>query len=89
MAHLGEDSSFGLLKTMLSVLLGLACLLGGWIIYSAEGFYSPTLFLTGTLMMPLGALVLGMGLAGGFGETRWDAGARSQIGELERRERLD
>jgi hypothetical protein len=89
MAHLREDSSLGLLKTMLSVLLGLACLLGGWIIYSGEGFYSPTLFLTGTLMMPLGVLVLGMGLAGGFGETRWDSRARRQTRELERRERLD
>jgi hypothetical protein len=89
MAHLREDSSLGLLKTMLSVLLGLACLLGGWIIYSGEGFYSPTLFLTGTLMMPLGVLVVGMGLAGGFGDTRWDARVRPQIGDLETRERLD
>ena len=56
------------LQMLLGILMGLALMLGGWIIFSSEGFYSPVLFLTGTLMMPLGLLMLGTSLTGGFGE---------------------
>jgi hypothetical protein len=63
------ESGTQTLKTLLGILVGLALLLGGWIIFSSEGFYSPVLFLTGTLMMPLGLLLLGTSLTGGFGES--------------------
>lgn len=63
------DSSTEILKTLVGILLGLAVLLGGWIIFSAEGFYSPMLFLTGTIMIPLGVLLLGTSLTGGLGES--------------------
>jgi predicted permease len=48
---------------LLGILLGLASLLAGWIVFSANGFYSPVLMLTGTLMMPLGLIILGMSLS--------------------------
>src|SRR5215510_1620411 len=69
--HLSEiiESGTQTLKTLLGIILGLASMLGGWIIFSSEGFYSPVLFLTGTLMMPLGLLLLGTSLTGGFGES--------------------
>jgi len=57
------------LQTLLGILMGLALMLGGWIIFSSEGFYSPVLFLTGTLMIPLGLLLLGTSMTGGFGES--------------------
>ncbi len=57
------------LQTLLGILVGLALMLGGWIIFSSEGFYSPILFLTGTLMIPLGLFLLGTSLTGGFGES--------------------
>ncbi len=63
------DSSTEILKTLVGVVLGLAILLGGWIVFSAEGFYSPMLFLIGTIMVPLGVLLLGTSLTGGFGES--------------------
>ncbi len=63
------DSSAEILKTLVGILLGLATLLGGWIIFSSNGFYSPLLFLTGTIMLPLGVLLLGTSLTGGFGES--------------------
>jgi hypothetical protein len=62
------DSSTQTLKTLLGILLGLASIIAGWIIFSANGFYSPVLMLTGTLMMPLGLILFGTGLTGGFGE---------------------
>jgi len=62
------ESGTQTLKMLLGILMGLALMLGGWIIFSSEGFYSPVLFLTGTLMMPLGLLMLGTTLTGGFGE---------------------
>ncbi len=71
------------LKMLLGILLGLASVLGGWIIYFSEGFYSPVLFLTGTLMMPLGLLLLGTSLTGGFGESPRDA-----LDRYSRRKRL-
>jgi len=63
------ESGTKTLQTLLGILMGLALMLGGWIIFSSEGFYSPVLFLTGTLMMPLGLLLLGTSLTGGFGES--------------------
>ncbi len=73
-----EDPSADMLKTIVGVLLGLATFLGGWIIFSADGFYSPLLFLTGTLMLPLGVLVLGTSLTGGLGESPRSMLARHQ-----------
>jgi len=63
------DSDSQTLKTVLGILLGLASMLAGWLIFSSEGFYSPALFLTGVLMMPGGLLLLGTTLTGGFGES--------------------
>ncbi len=80
------DSSTEILKTLVGVLLGLATLLGGWIIFSAEGFYSPMLFLTGTIMVPLGVLLLGTSLTGGFGESPSSLLTRIHSQEREREE---
>jgi len=63
------ESGTKTLQMLLGILMGLALILGGWIIFSSEGFYSPVLFLTGTLMMPLGLLLLATSLTGGFGES--------------------
>ncbi len=63
----GSDAQ--ILKTLLGVFLGLAAIVAGWILYSANGFYSPTLFLTGTIMIPLGLFLLGMSLTGGLGQS--------------------
>ncbi len=68
MSRFQGDPSFEKLKTIVGVLLGLACLLGGWMIFSANGFYIPIIFLAGALMMPLGVLVLGTSITGGLGE---------------------
>ncbi len=76
------ESGTQTLKTLLGILLGLASMVGGWIIFSSEGFYSPVLFLAGTLMMPLGLLLLGTSITGGFGE-----GPRSILDRYNRRNR--
>ncbi len=68
MSQLLAESETRTLKTLLGILLGLASILAGWIIYSSEGFYSSVLFLTGTLMMPLGLLLLGISLTADLGE---------------------
>jgi uncharacterized sodium:solute symporter family permease YidK len=52
------------LKTLVGILLGLASIVAGWILFSSEGFYSPTLFLSGMLMMPIGVLMVGIVLTG-------------------------
>ena len=56
------DSSTKTLKTLLGILLGLASIIAGWIIYSAEGFYSPALMVSGALMMPVGLVLFGISL---------------------------
>jgi len=76
------ESGTKTLQMLLGILMGLALILGGWIIFSSEGFYSPVLFLTGTLMMPLGLLPLGTSLTGGFGES-----PRSMLDRYNRRHR--
>ena len=63
------ESDLQTLKTFLGILTGLASILAGWILFSENGFYSPTLFLTGTLMMPVGLILLVTTLTGGFGES--------------------
>ena len=76
MSWLQEDSSVEVLKTAIGILLGLACLMAGWIIFTTNGFYVPLVFLAGVIMMPLGVLVLGSSLTGGLGESPRDIIAR-------------
>jgi hypothetical protein len=68
---LEEDLRIEGAKTFGGILLGGLLLLGGMIIFAGNGFLSPALFLSGTIMLPLGILVLATALTGGFGETPW------------------
>ena len=59
-------------KTFGGTLLGLVLLTVGWTIYTGNGFYSSLLFLTGSILLPTGLIVLATALTGGLGETPWN-----------------
>ncbi len=73
MSRVLVGSEVQILKTLLGIFLGLAAIVAGWILYSANGFYSPTLFLTGMIMIPLGLFLLGTILTGGLVQSRRSA----------------